>query len=147
MKTIKNIILVACILLTCSCKKFLEEKPTYFLTPESDLSSEKVARGFANAGYQNLQGLLAGQPSSYGGNTWNLMEFVTGKANSDLGQTGFVNFSNLSYNATSFYFDTWWRQLYLGIGACNLAIQKIPAINATGLTDEEKANCWPKYVL
>ncbi|ETZ22721.1 hypothetical protein N824_22880 [Pedobacter sp. V48] len=140
MKTIKNIILVACILLTCSCKKFLEEKPTYFLTPESDLSSEKVARGFANAGYQNLQGLLAGQPSSYGGNTWNLMEFVTGKANSDLGQTGFVNFSNLSYNATSFYFDTWWRQLYLGIGACNLAIQKIPAINATGLTDEEKTN-------
>ncbi|WP_316752760.1 RagB/SusD family nutrient uptake outer membrane protein [Pedobacter gandavensis] len=140
MKTIKNIILVACILLTCSCKKFLEEKPTYFLTPDSDLSSELVARAFANSGYQNLQGLLAGQPSSYGGNTYNLMEFMTGKANSDLGQTGFVNFSNLSYNSTSFYFDTWWRQLYLGIGACNLAIQKIPAINAPGLTAAEKTN-------
>jgi hypothetical protein len=140
MKTFRNILMIACVLLASSCKKFLEEKPTYFLTPESNLSSIKVARALANAGYTNLQGMLAGQPSSYGGNTYNLMEFTTGKANSDLGQTGFVNFQNLSYNSTSFYFDTWWRQLYLGIGATNLAIQKIPDITATGLTDADKLN-------
>jgi hypothetical protein len=140
MKTTTNIILAACIMLTCSCKKFLEEKPTSFLTPESNLSSAKVARAFANAGYQNLQGLVAGQPSSYGGNTYNLMEFTTGKATSDLGQTGFANFQNLSYNSTSFYFDTWWQQMYMGIGATNLAIQKIPTISSPDLSDVSKAN-------
>ena len=113
MKIITKTLLAALVLCTCSCKKFLAESPTSFLTPESNVSSVKVARAFANAGYQNLQGLLAGQNGSYGGNTWNLLEFMTGKANSDLGQTGFINFQNLSYSSTSFYVDTWWQQMYL----------------------------------
>jgi hypothetical protein len=100
-----------------------------------------VARAFANACYQNLQSsMLGGQPSSYGGNTWNLMEFMTGKSNSDLGQTNFTLFQNLSYNATSFYVDTWWQNLYRGVGACNQAIAQIPGITAPGLTDEMKTN-------
>ena len=140
MKTLKNILIVACVLLTCSCKKFLEEKPQSFLTPDADLSSAKVARALANGSYQNLTGLLNGQSGSYGGNTWNLMEFMTGKSNSDLGQTGYVNFQTLIYNNTSFYIDTWWQQMYLGIGATNLAIQKIPTINATGLSAADKTN-------
>lgn len=140
MKVLKKIILAASLLTLSSCKDFLEESPTGFLTPDSDVSSVKVARAYANAGYANLQGFLAGQPSSYGGNTWNLLEFMTGKVNSDLGQTGFINFENLGYNNTSFYFDTWWQQMYLGIGACNLAIQSIPGISAAGLTEAQKTN-------
>jgi len=140
MKVLKNILLAASILTMSSCEDFLKEEPTGFITPDSEVSSVKVARAYANAGYANLQGLLAGQPSSYGGNTYNLLEFMTGKANSDLGQTGFINFQNLGYNNTSFYMDTWWQQMYLGIGACNLAIQSIPGINAAGLTDEQKTN-------
>src|SRR6201991_1506635 len=141
MKTLKNILVATCLVLSCSsCKKFLEEHPKSVLTPDADLSSAKVARAFANGAYQNFSGILAGQPGSYGGNTWNLMEFMTGKANSDLGQTGFVNFQTLIYSNTSFYFDTWWQQMYLGIGATNLAIQRIPLINAAGLTDEAKNN-------
>jgi hypothetical protein len=141
MKTLKNILVATCLVLSCSsCKKFLEEHPKSVLTPDADLSSAKVARAFANGSYQNFSGLLAGQPGSYGGNTWNLMEFMTGKSNSDLGQTGFVNFQTLIYSNTSFYFDTWWQQMYLGIGATNLAIQRIPLINAAGLTDEAKNN-------
>jgi hypothetical protein len=66
------------------------------------------------------------------------MEFVTGKANSDLGQTGFATFSSMSYISSSFYFDTWWQQMYLGIGTCNLAIEKIPGFVV--LTDAEKTN-------
>lgn len=137
---VKHIVLASSLLALGSCKDFLQENPTGFLTPTSNVSSVKVARAYANAGYANLQGLLAGQSSSYGGNTYNLLEFMTGKANSDLGQTGFVNFQNLSYNNTSFYVDTWWQQMYLGVGACNLAIQSIPTINATGLTDAQKNN-------
>ena len=123
-----------------SCKKFLQEKPTSFLAPGSDVSSSKVARAMADGCYTNLSGMLTGQPSSYGGNTWNLMEFMTGKSNSDLGQTGFVSFQTLTYNNTSFYVDTWWQQMYLGIGACNLAIETIPTINASDLTDTARTN-------
>jgi len=138
MKILKNILIVSVLVLACSCKKFLEEHPKSVLTPDADLSSAKVASAFAVGSYQNLTGLLTGQSGSYGGNTWNLMEFMTGKANSDLGQTGFVNFQTLIYSNTSFYFDTWWQQMYLGVGACNLAIQKIPTINAPGLTEASK---------
>ncbi len=141
MKQLKYIAIGAVILLTASCKKFLEEKPTNFITPESSLSSLKVARAFTNSAYQNLQAsMLGGQASSYGGNTWNLMEFMTGKANSDLGQTGFINFQNLSYNPTSFYVDTWWQNLYKGVGYCNRAIEALPAITAPGLDAATKAN-------
>ena len=141
MKQLIYTVIAGAILVSVSCKKFLEEKPTNFITPESTLSSVKVARAFANACYQNLQAsMLGGQASSYGGNTWNLMEFMTGKANSDLGQTGFINFQNLSYNPTSFYVDTWWQNLYKGVGACNQALAAIPGINAAGLTAEAKTN-------
>ena len=141
MKRLKYIILAVATLTISSCTKFLEEEPTGFITPDSDVSSIKVARAYANSGYLNLStGFNGGQSGSYGGNTWNLMEFMTGKSNSDLGQTGFVNFQKLIYSNTSFYFDTWWQQMYQGIGACNLAIQTIPNINAAGLTDEAKTN-------
>ena len=139
MKSLRNSIILLLIMGT-SCKKFLEEKPTSFITPETPATSFKDARAFADAPYQSLHGLLAGQPGSYGGNTWNLLEFITGKANSDLGQTGFVNFENLSYNSTSFYVDTWWQQMYLGVGAANLAIASIPKVTAPGLTDSVKTN-------
>src|ERR1700754_1499772 len=141
MKTLKNILVATCLVLSCSsCKKFLEEHPKSVLTPDADLSSAKVARAFANGAYQNFSGILAGQPGSYGGNTWNLMEFMTGKANSDLGQTGFVNFQTLIYSNTSFYFDTWWQQMYLGIGACNLALEDLSTLSAGVVSDSTKVN-------
>jgi len=138
--TIKHIFFLLLVFAGGSCKKFLQEKPTSFLQPGSDVSSSKVARALADGCYTNLGGMLTGQPASYGGNTWNLMEFMTGKSNSDLGQTGFVTFQTLTYNNTSFYVDTWWQQMYLGIGACNLAIETIPTINASDLTDTAKTN-------
>jgi hypothetical protein len=137
---IKHSLFLVLVLAGGSCKKFLQEKPTSFLTPGSDVSSSKVARAMADGCYTNLSGMLTGQPSSYGGNTWNLMEFMTGESNSDLGQTGFISFQTLTYNNTSFYVDTWWQQMYLGIGACNLAIETIPTINASDLTDTARNN-------
>src|SRR5882762_5585395 len=123
-----------------SCKKFLEEKPTNFLKPGFTITNIKEARALTTGCYSRLQGLLNGQPSSYGGNTWNLMEFMTGKSNSDLGQTGFVNYQNLGYNSNSFYFDTWWQQMYLGIGACNLALEDVANVSSGVVNDSTKKN-------
>ncbi len=136
---ILSILTVASI--TSSCKKFLDEKPTNFISPDAELSTAKVARSITNGAYQHLRSaVLGGQPSSYGGNTWNLMEFMTGKSRSDLGQTGYVLFQNLNYNSTSFYFDTWWQFLYKGIGACNQAIEMLPNIQAADLSEEARTN-------
>lgn len=142
MKKIKYTMLFLAVMgATTSCKKFLEEKPTNFINPDAQLSTAKVARSITNGTYQHLRSaLVGGQPSSYGGNTWNLMEFMTGKSRSDLGQTGFVLFQNLNYNATSFYFDSWWQYLYKGIGACNLAIEMLPNIQAADLSEEARTN-------
>ncbi len=138
MKKAKHIIIAALVLVNfAACTKFLEEKPTGFIQPGTPLSGIKVARTFANGCYNNLTGLLAGQSGSYGGNTYNLLEFMTGKCNSDLGQTGFVTFQNLSYSNTSFYVDTWWLQMFLGVGACNSALDNIPKIS--NVTDNDKS--------
>ena len=123
-----------------SCKKFLDPGSTSFLSPGFTITSPKEAQALVNSCYANLPTLVNGQPASYGGNTWNLMEFMTGKANSDLGQTGFVNYQTLSYNTTSFYFDTWWQQLYLGIGNCNNALESLNGISNGVVSDSTKKN-------
>jgi hypothetical protein len=131
----------ALLLLTLgSCKKFLEEKPTSFLKPGFDITTTKEAQALVNGCYSGLIGTNIGQPSSYGGNTWNLMEFMTGKSNSDLGQTGFVNFQTLTYNNTSFYVDTWWQQMYLGIGACNTTLESLAPVGSGVVADSTKTN-------
>ena len=129
------------LLAATSCKKFLDEKLTTVITPSSSLSSLKVAQALTTSAYSNLSAaMLGGQPSSYGGNTYDLMEFLTGKATSDLGQTNYTVYQSLAYNNTSFYFDTWWQFLYKGVGYCNQAIQTLPGITAAGLTDSIKTN-------
>jgi len=143
MKQYKYVIICCSVILLAgmSCKKFLDEKLTTVITPSSSLSSLKVAQAFTTSAYSNLSAaMLGGQPSSYGGNTWDLLEFLTGKSTSDLGQTNYTVYQSLTYNSTSFYFDTWWQFLYKGVGYCNQAIQTLPGITAAGLTDSVKTN-------
>lgn len=109
-----------------SCSKFLEENPTGALTPDSDVSSPEIARAFANSAYLQLNTLDRGA-GGYGGNTAELMEFMTGKADGNAQTEGF-RFYNLTYDAQSFYIGDWWQGMYYGIANCNLAIQKIGEI-------------------
>jgi hypothetical protein len=126
MKNIKNILLIAPLFMVASCTKFLDENPTGSLTPESDVTSPEIARAFANSAYIRLTTLDQGA-GGYGGNTAELMEFMTGKADGNA-QTNAFRFYNLTYDAQSFYIDTWWQGMYNGIANCNLALQKIDEI-------------------
>lgn len=125
MKTIYSI-LIGCALALSSCTKFLDETPTGSLTPEAEVTSPEIARAFANAGYAELTVLDRGA-GGYGGNTAELMEFMTGKADGNAQTEGF-RFYQLTYDAQSFYIDVWWQALYRGIANCNLSIQKISEI-------------------
>lgn len=115
-----------------SCNKFLEEKPTGSLTPESNVSSPEIARAFTNSAYSELTTLDEGS-GGYGGNTVELMEFMTGNADGN-SQTDAFRFYNLTYDAQSFYIDTWWQGMYYGIANCNLALQKLNAITTLDTT-------------
>jgi hypothetical protein len=126
MRTIKYIAIILLAAGLPSCKKFLDEKPTGSLTPESNVTSPTIARAFANSAYSNLTTLDQGS-GGYGGNTASLMEFMTGKASGNA-QTESFRYYNLTYDAQSFYFDTWWQGLYRGVANCNLALQKINEI-------------------
>lgn len=123
MKKAKIILLIALVAGLGSCKKFLEENPTGSLTPESQVTSPELARAFANSAYSNLTTLDQGS-GGYGGNTASLMEYMTGKASGNA-QTESFRFYQLTYDAQSFYIDSWWQGLYEGISNCNLALQKI----------------------
>ena len=79
MKRIKYIWILIAALASSSCKKFLEENPTGSLTPESNVTSPEIARAFANSAYSELTTLDEGS-GGYGGNTAELMEFMSGKA-------------------------------------------------------------------
>jgi hypothetical protein len=81
---------------------------------------------FGNAAYTELTVLDRGA-GGYGGNTAELMEFMTGKADGNPQTEGF-RFYTLTYDAQSFYIDTWWQALYRGIANCNLSLQKIAEI-------------------
>lgn len=115
-----------------SCSKFLDEKPTGSLTPESDVTSPEIARAFANSAYSELTTLDEGS-GGYGGNTVELMEFMTGNADGN-SQTDAFRFYNLTYDAQSFYIDTWWQGMYYGIANCNLALQKLGDITSLDTT-------------
>lgn len=128
MKTIKHIWILVLALCTASCTKFLQEQPTNALTPQSNVSSPEIARAFANSAYSQLTTLDRGS-GGYGGNTAELMEFMTGKADGN-SQTDAFRFYTLTYDAQSFYIDTWWQGMFYGIANCNLALQKIAQISS-----------------
>lgn len=126
LKHLKYLALATLILTLGSCKKFLEENPTGSLTPSSNVTSSEIARAFANSAYSNLNTLDEGS-GGYGGNTAELMEFMSGKASGNA-QTESFRFYNLTYDAQSFYIDSWWQGLFYGVANCNLALQKIPGV-------------------
>lgn len=132
MNKIKNIVIILLLFTVTSCEKFLEERPTNALTPDSDISSPEIARAFTNSAYSQLTVLDRGS-GGYGGNSASLMEFMTGKADGNA-QTEAFRYYNLTYDAQSFYFDTWWQGLYYGIANCNLGLAKLEPITSLDAT-------------
>lgn len=123
----KNRLTIACgtLMLFASCTGFLDEKSTGTMSVDSDLSSIQSCTALANNGYINTSVFDANE-GTWGGNTLWLLEFMTGKVNSEASQTEFLDFRNLTLNSRSRYIEKWWEDCYAGIAKTNLAIQKIP---------------------
>lgn len=112
-------------LLLLSCADFLDEESTGTMSIDSNLSSIESCTALANSTYINTTVFDANE-GTWGGNTIWLLEFMTGKVNSEASQTEFLDFRNLTLNSRSRYIEKWWKDCYAGIAKANLAIKKIP---------------------
>lgn len=86
MKSTYLIILSSLFLL--SCTNFLDEESTGTMSIDSNLSSVESCTALANSTYVNTNVFDANE-GTWGGNTIWLLEFMTGKVNSEASQTDF----------------------------------------------------------
>ena len=99
MKSTYLIILSSLFLL--SCTNFLDEESTGTMSIDSNLSSVESCTALANSTYVNTNVFDANE-GTWGGNTIWLLEFMTGKVNSEASQTEFLDFRNLTLNSRTF---------------------------------------------
>ena len=111
-------------LFTSSCEKFLDERPTGVMTSDAKFSSIEVAQAFRNSAYVNSTVFNMGT-FGWGGNTILLLEYMTGKAQSENSQSFIKDFLDLTVNSGSAYLEAWWQNCYAGIAKCNLALTKL----------------------
>lgn len=121
----KKYILFCLTLLLVSCENFLDEESSGTMSIDSNLSSLESCESLANSVYINTT-VFDQNEGTWGGNTIWLLEFMTGKVNSEASQTEFMDFKNLTVNSRSRYIEMWWQDCFAGIAKANLAIQKIP---------------------
>jgi hypothetical protein len=109
------------------CKDFLDVDNRSNLTPDSFYSTAAQAQSSVNGLYNNLR--LVQNSTGYGEAIWVTLELITQHATT-LGQS-FNNSQiiNQSIDPANPFFSNVWNNAYNGIGAANLAITKIPAID------------------
>lgn len=109
------------------CSKFLDETDPSNFTMDNYFTRPEHAQSVVNAIYQSLVSIPTGD---YGGAPWMMVEFSTGLANTEYGQSvDNLNIRNLVNTADNNHSAQKWTTSYRGIGNANLAIAKIPGIN------------------
>jgi hypothetical protein len=121
-----------------SCNKFLDEKPASFYTPDNYYKSYQQAQNAVNGIYAFTRDFYA-PVGLYEEDALLMLEDPTGQAKSDINQSNNnADLRNLTMQTTDLYFRVWWRSSYKGINAANLAIQNIPLISSSLVTDAQK---------
>ncbi len=110
-----------------SCKDFLDVDNRSNLTPDNFYKTAAQAQSAIDGLYNNLR--LVQNGTGYGEAIWVTLELMTQHATT-LGQS-FNNSQiiNQSIDPANPFFSNVWNSAYRGIGAANLAITKIPAID------------------
>ncbi|MDF7815002.1 RagB/SusD family nutrient uptake outer membrane protein [Hymenobacter sp. YC55] len=115
------------LLVATSCDDFLEVDSRSRIRPDDYYSSVGQAQAAVDGLYNNLRIVQNG--TGYGEAIWVTLELMTMHATS-LGQSFNNNqIINQSIDPANPFFSSVWNSAYNGIGAANLAITRIPAIN------------------
>lgn len=108
------------------CSKFLEESDPSNFSTGTFYTKPEHAKSSVNAIYASMRDPLG---SGFGGGAWNMLEFATGLAGTDLGQAANSYFvKDLTNTAENGYGLTIWTAYYRGIANANSSIKYIPGI-------------------
>jgi hypothetical protein len=136
MKYIKLYLFIALSLLIAgACDDFLAENPTGSLTTESELTSRDAGIAFATGAYRSLRGWTDGT-TDWGGNQFNCLEYMTGKAYSQYMGARLFEYEEGAQTGEQSTAKGRWSNWYQGVRDCNLAIEKIPTISGMSETDK-----------
>ncbi|MDR1780166.1 MAG: RagB/SusD family nutrient uptake outer membrane protein [Tannerella sp.] len=137
MKNIKLYsLLTLSLLILGSCSDFLKEEPTGSLTTESTLSSRDAGIAFATGAYRALRGWTDGT-TDWGGNQFNCLEYMTGKAYSQYMGARLFEYEEGSESGEQSTAKGRWSNWYTGVRDCNLAIERIPTISGMSESDKQ----------
>ncbi|MDR2680395.1 MAG: RagB/SusD family nutrient uptake outer membrane protein [Tannerella sp.] len=127
MKTKYILFMIVLTLLGSSCAGFLEESDKSNFTPENYFKTAEHAQSVVNAIYADFRLAASGD---YGGNPYFMTDFLTGTANTRVGQNVHINKVRMVTNdSDNEYSRSWWNASYRAIANANFAIEKIPGID------------------
>lgn len=130
---------MAAIIMSSSCKKFLQETPKSFYTPDNYYTSLVQAQNSVNGIYAFTRDFYA-SIGLFSEDAMFMLEMPTGQARTETNQSNNnANLLNLTMTPTDLYFNTWWRSSYKGIDAANLAIKNIPGIPESVVSATQKS--------
>lgn len=108
------------------CSKFLEETDPSNFSTGTFYTKPEHAKSSVNAIYASMRDPLG---SGFGGGAWNMLEFATGLAGTDLGQAANSYFiKDLTNTAENGYGLTLWTAYYRGIANANSSLKYVPGI-------------------
>ncbi|HEY0176862.1 MAG TPA: RagB/SusD family nutrient uptake outer membrane protein [Pedobacter sp.] len=126
--------LILMTVLFSGCKKYLDEDNRSNYTQENYFQTGDQAQAFINNLYSTLRSITDGT-GTYGESPFMMLEFPTGLANTEVGQSQYNNtLRTLTANSDNNYFYVWWSNSYKAIANANLAIERIPSINMNEVT-------------
>ena len=127
-KIIPTLLLLAMLVASTGCKKFLEERDPSNLTPETYYTIPEHAEAAVAAAYAQTR--FIGNGAGIFVANFSMLEMVTGTARTETGQNSDLNnIVGLSYNGDNLLVRNWWAGLYNVIAQTNLVMQKVPGIN------------------
>lgn len=135
----RNIIILSALCLLCSCSGFLDEIPKGNVTTESYYKTEQHAISATNAIYDYL--IIGYAPNGlwdkhYGGvffnDYWVLQDLFSDNSHSNIVNVDFQSIDNMQIDQYNQSVELLWRDFYQVIKACNVVLDKVPAINMDG---------------
>lgn len=132
----RNIIILSALCLLCSCSGFLDETPKGNITTESYYKTEQHALSATNAIYDYL--IIGYAPGGlwdkhYGGtffnDYWVLQDLFADNSHSNISSVDYQSVDNMQIDPYNQPLELLWRDFYQVIKACNVVIDKVPAIN------------------
>ncbi len=127
-KFLSRVLLLATVLVSSGCEKFLEEEDptnltegTYFVLPEH--AEAGIAAAYAQTRFiGNGAGIFV--------QNYSLIEMLSGTAKTETGQNSDLNnIIGLSYNGDNLLIRQWWNGLYSVIAQTNLVLARVPDIS------------------